>query len=123
MPFYCAVPLQFGEESTLAEMRLWPWDDEQQEADGLPADAPWLRATVRVATARLGRVQADLAGTLAGNLTCRLGAERPATARLLHRHSSTLAASLAALTGWRGGRRGVPRPGPTGRRSGMAEKQ
>ena len=102
VPFYCAVPLQFGEETTLAEMRLWSWDDDARETDDLPADTPWLRATVRVATTRLGRVQAELAGTLAGNLTCRLGAEKPATARLLHRHAGTLAASLAALAGWRG---------------------
>ena len=102
VPFYCAVPLQFGEEATLAEMRLWSWDDDTVDTEDLPADTPWLRATVRLATARLGRVQADLAGTLAGQLTCRLGAEKPATARLLHRHAGTLAASLAALAGWRG---------------------
>ena len=73
-----------------------------EETDDLPGETPWLRATVRLATARLGRVQAELAGTLAGTLTCRLGAEKPATARLLQRNAATLAASLATLGGWRG---------------------
>ncbi|MBV9852648.1 MAG: flagellar hook-length control protein FliK [Armatimonadetes bacterium] len=99
-PFYLAVPLQLGSAAALAEMRLWPWDDEK-DADEMPPDTPFLRATLRLATARLGRVQADIAGTLAGTLTCRLGAERPATARLLQRRAGTLAAALAALGGWR----------------------
>ena len=100
LPFYCAVPLCFGEETTLAEMQLWSWDAEAGQ-DDRPADTPWLRATVRLVTARLGRVQAELSGTLAGTLTCRLGAEKPATARLLHRNTGTLTAALGTLGGWR----------------------
>ncbi len=103
VPFFCALLLQFSAETTLAEMQLWPWD-EGTEADDLPADTPWLRATVRLATARLGRIQADLAGTLGGALTCHLGAEKPATARLLQRHAGTLAAALSALGGWNASR-------------------
>lgn len=99
-PFYFALPFQFGKETTLAEMRLWSWDEEKDE-DEISPDTAWLRATVRITPPRLGRVQAELAGTLAGTLTCRLGAEKPATARLLHRHSSLLTAALAGLAGWR----------------------
>ena len=100
VPFYFAVPVQFGDEPALAEMRLWSWDEEE-DTDDLPADSPYLRATVRLATARLGRVQAEIIGTLSGTLLCRLGAEKPVTVRLLTRHTATLAAALATLPGWR----------------------
>lgn len=98
-PLYFALPWQLPGEQTMAEMRLWP-QQEQENGDEEPADTAYLRATVRLATTRLGRLQADLSGTAGGLLTCRLGSEKPATHRLLGRHSTTLAASLKDM-GWR----------------------
>lgn len=96
-PLYLAIPVLFPGEQTMLEMTVQPWDaDREGNADG---DAPYLQATVRLATTRLGRVQATLIGTLSGSLTCRLGAERPATLRLLRRGEAALAASLGAQ-GW-----------------------
>ncbi len=95
-PLYLAIPLLFPGEQTMLEMTVQPWD-AQTGADA--DDAPCLQATVRLATTRLGRVQATLTGTLSGRLTCRLGAERPATLRLLRRGEASLAASLGAQ-GW-----------------------
>jgi len=96
-PLYLAIPLLFPGEQTMLEMTVHPWE-ARQEADA-DSDAPCLQATVRLATTRLGRVQATLRGTLSGSLTCCLGAERPATLRLLRRGEASLAAALGAQ-GW-----------------------
>lgn len=96
-PLYFAIPLQLPAEQTMLELRLQCRDGAEfaDEAD----DETYLKATVRVATARLGRVEADLAGMLSGRLTCRLCADNPATVRLLRRHGDKLTAALAA-SGW-----------------------
>ncbi len=96
-PLYLAIPLLFPGEQTMLEMTVQPWDaDREASADH---DAPYLQATIRLATTRLGRVQATLIGTLSGALSCRLGAERPATLRLLRRSEAALTVSLGAQ-GW-----------------------
>lgn len=97
--FYLAVPLLISGEPSLAEMRLGVWDDEQDAADLAP-ETPWLRAVVRLATTRLGRVQVELRGTLAGMITCRLGAERSSAVRLFQRHTAQLVASLEETGDW-----------------------
>lgn len=98
-PLYLAIPLLLPGEQTMLEMSVLPWDARTEgEADDA---SPYLQATVRVATARLGRVQAVLTGTRGGSLTCCLGAERPATLRVLRRGEASLAAALAAQ-GWAG---------------------
>ena len=99
-PLYFALPLIFDGLPTVAEMRLWqPERDVGAEADDNAEDGTALRVTVRLSPPRLGRVQADLTGRLAGSLTCRLGAEKPAAARLLARHSEALAEAFAK-SGW-----------------------
>ena len=85
-------------ESTMLELKLWPqdaapnWEDETDDADVL-------RAVVRLCTTKLGRVQIELTGTVAGQLACRVGLEKPAAVRLFSRNREQLSASLAAL-GW-----------------------
>jgi hypothetical protein len=98
-PFYLAVPVLLGEEVALAEMLLGTWDDEQ-ESEEMPAGTPWLQATVRMTTRRLGRIQAALIGTLDGKLSCTLGTERQATTRLLQRHLGDLTLALAETGDW-----------------------
>lgn len=94
---YLAIPLLLPGEQTMLELAVQPWNAEREaEAEG---DAPYLQATVRLATTRLGRVQAVLTGTLSGSLHCRLSAERPATLRGLRRGEASLAATLRAQ-GW-----------------------
>lgn len=97
VPLYFALPLQLPAEQTMLELRLQcrDWTEFEDEAE----DETYLKATVRVATARLGRVEADLAGMLSGRLACRLCADNSATARLLGRHGDKLTAALTAL-GW-----------------------
>lgn len=99
-PLYFALPLQFPAEQTMLELRLWNREEDPDDEWAEPEDGPSVRATVRVATTRLGRVQAELVGLLSGALECRLGAELPATVRLLQRSGEKLAASLMGL-GWR----------------------
>ena len=97
-PLYVAMPMALPGETSMLELKLWTQDearDWEQEAD----DADALRAVVRLATTKLGRVQIELTGTLAGQLTCCVGAEKPAAVRLLTRHREQLASSLCAL-GW-----------------------
>ena len=97
LPLYVALPLQMPDEHVLLEMSIQPWDDAREgDADD---EAPYAQATVRLATARLGGVQATLCGTLSGKLSCRLSAEKPSTLRLLRRGEASLAASLSVL-GW-----------------------
>lgn len=99
---YFALPLQLpGEQSTL-EMNVWrrseSEDDSQEEAD---TEEPSWRTAVRLATSRLGRIEAALAGTTYGSLTCRIGAEKSSTVRLLLRSREKLAGALATA-GWPG---------------------
>jgi hypothetical protein len=94
---YLAFPLAFGGLYSTAEARVWLPAPEARDEGG--SEAPALRVTLRVTPPRLGRVQADLCGHLSGTLSCRLGAERPASARLLTRHTGGLAAMLAHA-GW-----------------------
>jgi len=96
-PLYFAVPLGFGGQPSMAEMRLWM---PNTPPDGEPdPEADVLRVTVRVAPPRLGRVQAELTGRLTGALACRLGVEKPSSQRLLTRHTGILAAALSTA-GW-----------------------
>ena len=97
-PLYFALPLAFDGLPTVAEMRLWQPDRDTGNGDEAE-DGHALRVTVRLSPPRLGRVQADLTGRRAGSLTCRLGAENPAAARLLARHSEALAEAFAQ-SGW-----------------------
>ena len=97
-PLYFAVPLGFDGTQTIAETCLWlPQSEDSQESDGESERV--LRVTVRVTPPRLGRVQVDLIGQLTGSLSCRLGVEKPAAARLLGRHTDLLAAALSEA-GW-----------------------
>ena len=95
-PLYFALPLAFDGLPTIAEMRVW---QPEQEVGGENEDEPVLRVTVRLSPPRLGRVQVDLSGRLAGRLTCRLGAENASAARLLSRHAESLADAFAK-SGW-----------------------
>jgi len=93
---YFALPLAFDGLPTVAEARMWlPTRDADEQAE----DEPVLRVTVRLTPPRLGRVQADLTGRLAGSLICRLGAEKASSARLLGRHTEALAAAFDRA-GW-----------------------
>lgn len=93
---YFALPLAFDGLPTVAETRLWlPKHGAGEEAEGDPV----LRVTVRLTPPRLGRVQVDLTGRLAGSLSCRLGAERVSAARLLGRHTEALAEAFGRA-GW-----------------------
>ena len=81
----------------MAEMRFWT-PNTLPKAEPEP-DTDILRVTVRVAPPRLGRVQVELTGRLSGNLNCRLGVEKPASQRLLARHTGLLAQTLGDA-GW-----------------------
>lgn len=97
VPLYFALPLQLPAEQTMLELRLQcrEWNEFEDEAE----DETYMKATIRLATARLGRIEADLTGMLSGSLQCRLCVDNATTARLLGRHGDKLAASLTAL-GW-----------------------
>lgn len=97
IPLYFALPLLLPGEQTMLEMSVRRPDTPSEE-DRDSEDAGW-RTTIRLATSRLGRVEAELIGAPLGGLTCRLAAEQPATARLLERSREKLAASLASA-GW-----------------------
>ena len=94
-PLYFALPLAFLGQPSVAEVRLWlphlPVPEKDEEAP--------LRVILRLCPPRLGRVQAELAETRPGLLTCRFGAERAATTRLLARASSGLVQALGGA-GW-----------------------
>jgi hypothetical protein len=95
VPLYFALPPAFDGLLGMAEMQLWR---QEKDAD-ISEEAEALRVTVRLHPPKLGRVQADLTGLLAGVLSCRLGAEKPATVRLLTKSAGSLAEALSAA-GW-----------------------
>ena len=97
-PLYFAVPLTFGGNFSLAELRFWPHPHAEEAEAGEDPVLP-LRVTVRVSPPHLGRIQADLSGWTRGTLSCRLGVEQAGTQRLLVRHSGALAEALGAA-GW-----------------------
>ena len=99
VPLYLAVPLMFGSETTLAEMRLWAPQRREELADEEERSAQSLRVTLRLTPPRLGRVQADLTGQISGSLNCRLGVEKAASQRLLSRNTGALAEAFSAA-GW-----------------------
>ena len=92
-PLYFALPMAFVGHPGIAETHFWVQAKEGME------DEEILRVTVRVNPPRLGRVQADLVGLLSGTLSCRLGAERPASCRLLAKYAPSLAQALSGV-GW-----------------------
>lgn len=93
---YFALPLQFPAEQTMLELCLWNREDnDEDETD----DVFEFKATLRLATSRLGRIEIELVSLVSGLLTCRLGAEHAPTVRLIQRNGEKLAAALAAL-GW-----------------------
>ncbi len=97
VPLYFALPLSFDGLPGIAETHLWLRQesavDEELEEDEV------LRVTLRLTPPKLGRVQADLIGLLSGTLSCRLGAEKAASYRLLSKHAGNLAEALAGA-GW-----------------------
>lgn len=97
LPLYFALPLAFDGLPTVAEARVWvPGRKTEEEADENDAI---LRVTLRLTPPRLGRVQADLTGRIAGSLICRLGTEKTSSARLLGRHTDLLAEAFSRA-GW-----------------------
>ena len=94
-PLYFALPLAFLGQPSIAEVRLSLPRPQTSEND---AEAP-LCITLRLSPPRLGRVQADLSGTRSALLTCRFGAERAGTARLLARHAALLVQAFGGA-GW-----------------------
>ncbi len=95
-PLYFALPLAFEGKPSVAEVRLFLPCPEHSEDEEAP-----LRVILRLCPPRLGRVQADIAGSRPGLLTCRFGAERAATVagRALARASSGLVQALGGA-GW-----------------------
>ena len=95
VPLYFALPLMFDGQPGMAEAKLWLHEKDCDSAE----ESEVLRATLRLAPPKLGRVQADLAGLLSGVLSCRFGAEKPSSVRLLMKHAGSLAEALSAA-GW-----------------------
>lgn len=95
VPLYFALPLAFDGLPGIAETQLW----RHEKDAGAAEDSEVLRVTVRLSPPKLGRVQADLMGLLSGVLSCRLGAEKLSSVRLLTKYAGSLAAALSAA-GW-----------------------
>ena len=95
VPLYFALPLVFDGLPSIAETQLWRHEKDTDAAE----DSEVLRVTLRLNPPRLGRVQADLTGLLSGVLSCRFGAEKPSTVRLLTKHAGSLVEALSAA-GW-----------------------
>lgn len=95
VPLYFALPLAFDGLPGLAETQLW----RHEKDAGAWEDSEVLRVTVRLQPPKLGRVQADLTGLLSGVLSCRFGAEKLSTVRLLTKYAASLASALGAA-GW-----------------------
>ncbi len=99
VPLYFALPLAFDGLPGIAEAHLWLRQSDAGEDAGEETEDEVLRVTLRVSPPKLGRVQVDLIGLLSGTLSCRLGAEKAASYRLLSKHAGSLAEALA-LAGW-----------------------
>ena len=95
VPLYFALPLAFDSLPGVAEVQLW----RHEKDAGASEDSEVLRVTLRLNPPKLGRVQADLTGLLSGVLSCRFGAEKLSTARLLTKHAGSLARAFSAA-GW-----------------------
>ncbi len=99
MPLYFALPLLLPGEQTMLEMSVPQRPLDREDGwDEAGEEAGW-RTTIRLATSRLGRIEAELSSTPPGGLCCRLAAEKPGTARLLERAKGDLAAALVSA-GW-----------------------
>ncbi len=98
VPLYFALPLAFDGLPGIAEMHLWLCQSGEGEDVGEDEEEV-LRVTLRVTPPKLGRMQMDLIGLLSGTLSCRLGAERGSSYRLLSKHAGSLAEALAEA-GW-----------------------
>ena len=102
VPLYFALPLAFDGLPGIAETHLWLRQEnltDEEKEDKEKEEDEVLRVTLRVSPPKLGRMQIDLVGLLSGTLSCRLGAERSASYRLLSKHMGSLSASLSAA-GW-----------------------
>jgi len=97
VPLYFALPLAFDGLPGIAETHLWLRQNTAAE-DEIDEDEV-LRVTLRLSPPKLGRVQVDLIGLLSGTLSCRLGAEKSSSCRLLSKRAGGLAEALAAA-GW-----------------------
>ena len=98
VPLYFALPLAFDGLPGIAETHLWlRTKDDFRERDEAAEDI--LRVTVRLTPPKLGRVQADLTGLLSGTLSCRLGAEKLSSVRLISKYTGSLAEAFSAA-GW-----------------------
>jgi len=95
VPLYFALPLMFNGLPGTAEARLWLYEKDGESAE----DSEVLRVTLRLNPPKLGRVQAELMGLLSGVLSCRFGAEKLSSVRLLTKHAGSLAEALSAA-GW-----------------------
>ncbi len=95
VPLYFALPLAFDGLPGIAETQFWRHEKDTDASE----DSEVLRVTVRLHPPRLGRVQADLMGLLSGLLSCRFGAEKLSTVRLLTKHAGSLASALGHA-GW-----------------------
>ena len=96
VPLYFALPLAFDGLPSIAETQMWQYE---KDAGASEDSGEALRVTVRLHPPKLGRVQADLMGLLSGVLSCRLGAEKQSTVRLLTKYAGSLAEALSAA-GW-----------------------
>lgn len=100
VPLYFALPLAFDGLPGIAETHLWlRQSDTPEDAGEEIEEEEVLRVTLRLTPPKLGRVQIDLVGLLSGTLSCRLGAEKASSYRLLSKHTGSLAGALASA-GW-----------------------
>jgi hypothetical protein len=97
VPLYFALPLAFDGLPGIAETHLWLRQSDTAEEELEEEEV--LRVTLRLTPPKLGRVQIDLIGLLSGTLSCRLGAEKASSYRLLLKYVGSLAEALA-LAGW-----------------------
>jgi hypothetical protein len=97
---YFALPLMLPPaEQTMLEMSVWRREETAEDDAEMELEETAWRTTIRLATTRLGRIEAELVGSSFGALTCRVSAEKPATIRLLQRGREKLASALTDA-GW-----------------------
>ena len=95
VPLYFALPLAFDGLPGIAETHLWLCQSEADADTDEELEDEVLRVTLRLTPPKLGRVQADLIGLLSGTLSCRLGAEKASSYRLLLKYAGSLTEALA----------------------------